>query len=154
MRLKNFISMVLLSIMVFSIAGCADKNIRGASKKVEVNIKSEISQYSPMMSSTPGIPLIVESKSNLEKDNIIYHWVTEQGVFLEWNKDTGKINTLGKDTKINEHKIYWTVDPEVEINKLPFEIYLKIEDVNSSKVIGETSIQIEKNKEGFFSVKK
>jgi hypothetical protein len=146
MSFKKFISAALLSVMLFSIAGCANKNI-------EVNIKPEINKYSPMMSSTPGIPLTAEFNSEEKPDNIKYHWVTEQGVFLDWNSDTGKISTLGKDAKLDEKKIYWTVDLEKEIDKLPFKVYLKVEDENSSKVIGETSIQIVQDKEGFFSVK-
>jgi hypothetical protein len=121
---------------------------------VEVTINPEINKYSPMISSVPGIPLTVKFKANTGESDIKFHWVTEQGTFLSWQQVSGKISNLGKDAKINEQKIYWTIDPNVKLVESSFKIYLKIEDNDTSKVIYETSIELEQDKEGFFSVKK
>jgi hypothetical protein len=123
---------------------------KATNKKIEVAINSEINKYSPLMSSTPGMPLVAETK----EEDIKYHWITEQGTFLNWERDSGKINILGKDIKSNEQRIYWSVDPNEEIKISAFRIYLKIESNNTSKIIYETSIEIEQSKDGFFSIKK
>lgn len=127
---------------------------RTTNKKIEVTINSEIKKYSPLMSSTPGIPLVTEVKSSTNEEDIKYHWITEQGTFLNWKRDSGKINILGKDVKSSEQRIYWSVDPNEEIKILPFRIYLKIESNDTSKIIYGTSIEIEQNKDGFFFIKK
>jgi|GEM_PF-3008869 len=122
------------------------------SLKVEVVINSEINKYSLSMSSVPGIPLNAEFKANIKEENIKFHWITEKGTFLNWHQDNGQINILGKNIITNEHKIYWSVEPNEKLKESNFKIYLKIEDKNSSKVICETSIQIVQNKEGVFSI--
>lgn len=83
-----------------------------------------------------------------------FHWISEEGTFLNWQQDTGKINVLGKDIKVDSQKIYWSVDPNSKINKTSFKIYLKVEDSNTSKEIYQTSIEVEQNKEGIFSIKR
>jgi hypothetical protein len=123
---------------------------KATNKKIEVTINSEINKYSPLMSSTPGMPLVAETK----EEDIKYHWIAEQGTFLSWDRDSGKINIFGKDIKSNEQRIYWSVDPNEEIKISPFRIYLKIENNDTSKIIYETSIEIEQSKDGFFSIKK
>lgn len=147
MRLKKYISAILISILICSLSGCGKK-------KIEVTINPEINEYSSWMSSTPGIPLTAKLKGKTSEDNIKFHWVTEQGTFLTWQQDTGKISVLGKDIKINEQKIYWSIDPNEKINEPSFKIYLKIEDNVTSEVIGETSIEVEQNKGVSFSIKK
>lgn len=145
-KMKKVILIVLSLIMIFLLSGCDEK-------KIEVSIESEINGYSPAMSIVPGMPLNAVFKEDIKNENIKYHWTTEQGTFLTW-KD-GIVNILGKDIVTNEQKVYWTVGPTGEIEESTFNIYLTIEDDNSAKVLGETSIQIEKNKEGLlFSIKK
>lgn len=159
MGFQKFILIILISILVYSLLGCGNKNIQVSNntitdKKIEVTINSEISEYSPLMSSTPGIPLTVKFKANETNADMKFHWITEQGTFLNWQEDNGKINVLGKDIKVNDQKIYWSTDPNSKINKSSFKIYLKIEDNNASKEIYETSIEVEQTKEGNFSIKK
>jgi hypothetical protein len=122
--------------------------------KIEVTINSEINKYSPLMSSTPGMPLVADFIPSIKEERIIYHWITEQGTFLDWKRDNGMINILGKDIKNSEQRIYWSVDPNEEIKISPFRIYLKIENSDTLKIIYKTSIEIEKNKDGFFYVRK
>jgi hypothetical protein len=127
---------------------------KATNEKIEVTINSEINKYSPLMSSTPGMPLVADFTPRAKEVDIKYHWITEQGTLLNWERDTGKINMLGKDIKGNEQRIYWSVDPNEEIIISPFRIYLKIENNDTSKIIYETSIEIEQGKDGFFSIRK
>lgn len=159
MRFKTYISIILISVFICSLSGCGDKNKQVANntdnnKKMEVTINSEINEYSPLMSSVPGIPLNVKFKENTTEESMKFHWITEQGTFLNWQQDSGKISVLGKDIKISDKKIYWSIDPKEKINESSFKIYLKVENNEASKVIYETSIEVQQNKEGFFSIKK
>lgn len=158
MKIIRYISIILISILIYLLLGCANNNIQVSNnpennKKMEVTINSEISEYSPLMSSTPGIPLTIKFKSEETKSNMKFHWITEQGTFLNWEKDKGKINVLGNDIIVNDQKVYWSIDPNSKINKSSFKIYLKIEDSNTSKEISQTSIEVKQNKEGIFSIK-
>jgi len=159
MRLKKYISIILSSILIFVLSGCGNKDMQVTknpenNKKIEVTIDSQINEYSPLMSSTPGIPLTAKFNGSISESNIIFHWVTEQGTFLNWQPSTGKVSVLDKDIKINDQKIYWSIDPNVKIKDSSFKIYLKIENKDNSKVIYETSIEVEQNKESFFTIKK
>lgn len=67
MTFKKCMSIILISIMFYSLSGYGSKNILVSNnsennKKMEITINPEISEYSPSMSSTPGIPLTVEVK--------------------------------------------------------------------------------------------
>lgn len=159
MRFKKYISIVLIFVFICLLNGCGSKNKQVSSntdknKKVEVTINSEINEYSPLMSSVPGIPLNVKFKENTSEENMKFHWITERGTFLNWQQDNGKVSVLGKDIKISDKKIYWSIDPKEKINESSFKIYLKVENNDASKVIYETSIEVLQNKEGTFSIKK
>lgn len=144
MKVKKSMPIILLSIILLLLTACSDD-------KVQLSIKPEINKYSPLMSSVPGIPLNAELKTKISGENIKFHWTAEQGTFLSW--DGGKVETLGKNVKTDRQKIYWSIDTNEKIKKSSFRIYLKVEDANSSKVISETSIQIEQDRKGFFLVK-
>lgn len=148
MRNKVLVMPVLLFLLALSFAGCA-------AQKIGLSIKSEIYEYSPMMSSTPGIPLIAEFTRDLKNKNYKYHWVAEQGTFLKWNgnEGMGSIAILGDDIKTNVHKVYWTVDYDEEIKVPSFKVHLTIEEIGTGKVMYEASIQIDQRKEGRFTIK-
>lgn len=146
MKITKSISIILTFVMFFTLSGCREK-------KVDVYISPGINKYSPLMSSVPGIPLNAIFNTNINKDDVKFHWVTEEGILLDWQQGKGKTKILGKDIKINEQTVYWSVDTNKKIKKSIFKIHLLIEDNNSSKMIYDSSIQIEQNKEGFFLVK-
>lgn len=159
MKFNKSVSIILILGVFFSLSGCGYKKIQVSpktdiNKKIEVSITPEIYEYSATMSSTPGIPLTAKLNTNTNEGNIQFHWVTEEGTFLDWKQDNGKVSTLGKDIKSNQQKVYWSVDPKEKLKKTSFQLYLKIEEINSSKVISETSVQIEQNAAGVFSIKK
>lgn len=145
--MNKIISLILcLLIIPVSILGCNEK-------KAEVIIKPEINQYSPLMSSVPGIPLNAEFKTEGKNKKVKYHWTCEEGIFLNWVQGSWKITELGKDIKNDGEKIYWSVNVNNKIEKSSFKIHLKVEESGSLKVLAETSIEIKQNKEGYFTVK-
>lgn len=145
--MKKIIALILCLLLIsLFLLGCQRK-------KAEVLIKPEINMYSPSMSSVPGIPLKGEFVTENGNSKVTYHWTCEEGIFLNWEQDSGKISSLGKDFKNSGEKIYWSVDTNNKIQKSSFKIYLKAEESDSSKVLAEASIEIQQNKEGFFTVK-
>lgn len=142
---KHKVLILCLFLISFFLLGCNEK-------KSEVFIKPELNIYTQTMSSVPGIPLIAEFKTKEKNMEIKYHWTAEEGIFLNWEQSSGKISVLGKDFKNNGERIYWSVDNN-KIKKSSFKIYLKAEESNSSKILAETSIEIEQSKEGFFTIK-
>lgn len=154
--MKRLLSIILVILLAAS--GCKSGNHTNKKDSIDnnakVSIESEIKTYSLMMSSVPGLPLEAKLETNKEYKNITFQWIAEQGQFLTWDRSSGKINILGKDIKANEKKLYWSIDSKENIKEQSFKIYLKVYDNDSSKLICENSIEIEQNKEGFFSVKK
>lgn len=145
--MNKIISLILcLLIIPVSILGCNER-------KAEVIIKPEINQYSPLMSSVPGIPLNAEFKTEGKNKKVKYHWTSEEGIFLNWEQGSWKISELGKDIKNDGEKIYWSANVNNKIEKSSFKIHLKVEESGSLKVLAQTSIEIKQNKEGYFTVK-
>ena len=134
---------------MLTFTGCVDQ-------KTGLTIKPEILKYSPMMSSTPGIPLIAKFAGDLKNINYQYHWAAEQGTFLKWSdegQDIGRIEILGNDIKTDEQKVYWTVDYNEEIKADSFKVRLTIEENETGKAIAEAVIQIDQQNQGYFTIK-
>ena len=68
MKIKKFISLLLIFTVFLSLSGCSDK-------KIKVSINSGIIEYSPTTSSVPGIPLNAIFKTNIKNENVKFHWV-------------------------------------------------------------------------------
>jgi hypothetical protein len=118
----------------------------------KVTIIPEIKEYSTLMSSYQGIPLSVDLDPSIENENIKFHWITEQGTFLNWDS-TGKAQLLENDVILGNEKILWVAGDSTDISEGLFKIYLKIEDGDTSEVIAKSSITIEHNRRDFFLVK-
>lgn len=148
MRNNRLVISILLYLIVISLVGCAEQ-------KTGLSINPEIYEYSPIISSNPGIPLIAVFTRDLKNKDYKYHWVAEQGTFLNWHKEgNGKIKVLGNDIKTNEHKVYWTVDLDKKIKAASFKVHLTIEEIDTGKVMYETSLQIDQQEQSYFTIEK
>lgn len=146
--LKAALTILALLAMILSLPGCSADDSSLA-------IKPELFEYSPYMSSTPGIPLVAVFTRELKNKNYVYHWIAEEGTFLKWHGSAsgmGRIEVLGRDVTTNEHKIYWTVDPDHEIKAESFEVYLTIEELDTGKVMFETSLGIQQKEPLYFVI--
>lgn len=135
-------------VFLISFTGCNAEN-NGLS------INPEIFEYTPAMSSVPGIALTATFQRDLKNKNYKFHWVAEQGTFLTWHDGgKGRFEVLGSDIKTNVHKVYWTVDLDQIIEETSFTIYLTVENIDTDEIMYETNIKILQQKEGYFSIKK
>jgi hypothetical protein len=153
---KSILFIMCITITIVLMGGCKEKKKEAASisgiTKYEAVIYPEVTKYSPAMSSIPGIPLAGVFKLNNNLENIKYHWIANEGVFLDWNEGSGKVTQLGKEVKNNGGMIYWSVDGSNKNKMLRFNVVLKVEDASTSKLLAETKIEIEEDKEGVYRI--
>ena len=144
MKQKSTIYVLVLCITALLVTGCQTKE--------NITIKAGIERYSPLMSSTPGMPLTPEGKNGKLPENAVHHWTTEQGRFMTWNST---VTELGKEVCNDGGKIYWSVDFEEKSEASSFYIRLKVVDGKSGKTLSEAKLRIEKDKENesFYLVK-
>ena len=140
---KQFVWMALL-LSLFILAGCAKE-------EAVLRISPEIEQYSPTMSSVPGIGLIAVYSRDLKNSDYKYHWETEEGVFLKWSESgSGRITELGPSVYTNEHKVYWTIRPEEGIEKDEIRVHVSVVNIKSDEVLDEASLTIRKAQDGIY----
>jgi hypothetical protein len=152
MKLSSVIQVIvtalIMSFLIFPHTGCSKE-------KSGLSIKPEIYEYSPYMSSTPGIPLVAVFTRDLTNKNYVYHWIAKEGKFLKWQNSAsgmGRIEVLDDDIKTNENKVYWTVDPDHEINAETFDVDLSIEELSTGKVMYEARIEIKQTELLYFVI--
>lgn len=119
-------------------------------ESTDIGITSEIGGYNPLMSSTPGIPLM--TTMGKAPEGVKYHWSAEYGIFLSWEND--KIEILGSSIENQGEKIFWAVDPETKIDVPEFKVYLSLESEDGTIVYSQASIKIRGGQDGFFIVNK
>lgn len=114
----------------------------------KVSINTDKNSYSPAMSSIRGITLSPSLKPENKTSNIIYHWSTTSGGFL----NTGD-NTTTKEVENKGEGVLWTaITAGGEKAEKSITITLKVEDKSSGKVLGENRVVLEE-KEGSYWVK-
>ena len=108
-----------------------------------VAIKTNINSYVPTMSSMVGIGLIPVYKTEMESENIKYHWTTNYGYFVAWNAPEFEVKILGSDVINAGEKIYWSYDPnEIGVDKPSVLISLRIENRRTQQVVTEENIEV------------
>ncbi len=103
-----------------------------------------LANYNPLMSSVPGLPFKIELNNVKNSiDEILI--TTDNGEILTWNQETGKVQSKGKKTSLNDTNIlYWT--PNFEKKENDTTLYEQNIWKNSEiKTIGKISISAQKN---------
>lgn len=91
------------------------------SKEIEEKILNPevellLANYSPLMSSVPGLPFKIElNNANNLTDEILI--TTDTGEILTWNQENGEVQTKGKMTYLNDtNTLYWAPNFERKEN--------------------------------------
>lgn len=147
MKKDLYNSIVFLILVLFVLIGCTKK-----APDIIVSISSSIEEYTPVMSSVPGLPLTVNISGEDEQSNIVYFWKAEEGTFLSW-KD-GIVNTLGNECTIEDSTIYWIPYFKTKVNKDTLKIIVEVKNNESEVIIGKKTIEIDCSKEFWFSILK
>lgn len=102
----------------------------------DVAISASLHFYSPMMSSTVGIPL-TPRYSGSPSGSLQYHWTTDYGTFVRWDPPDYTVIDLGRDTITTNGTVYWQYIPELH-GKEPdvVRIRLSVEDAGTGRAYG------------------
>lgn len=115
-------------------------------KILNPEIELLLANYSPLMSSVPGLPFKVElnNANNLIDELLI---TTDTGEILTWNQETGEVKTKEKMTSIYDtNTLYWT--PNFERKENDTTLYEQDIWKNSDiKTIGKINILAKKKNE-------
>ena len=76
-----------------------------------MTITAEPPEYSPLMSSTPGIRLSVLNTSGILPPGAVFRWETSYGYFLSWAPPEFQVVSLGPVHQGGPEDIYWSYDP-------------------------------------------
>jgi len=101
--------------------------------------------YSPFMSSARGITMMPSFKTQNKYKNLIYHWITGEGEFID----------KGKEVKNQGEAVLWSsiTDNKAADLKNPFDIRLEIIDGSNQKILASTKLTL-KFDNGLYKVQK
>ncbi|GBF33625.1 hypothetical protein DCCM_2731 [Desulfocucumis palustris] len=112
----------------------------------EIKIKTDITKYTPLMSSAIGIGMTPQFETNQKNIKVQYHWTTTNGRFLlfgdKWDKE---IVNSGE-------KVIWSPLGEVSTEPDSIIVTLKVEDIKTGKMLAQKELTIERE-EIFYIVK-
>lgn len=136
---KSLYTSIVLILVVIVLISCSKKP-----SDIIVSISSSIDEYTPVMSSVPGLPLTVNISGEYEQNNIVYIWKAEEGDFLTWKSSDGKVNILGNECTVEESTIYWIPNYEKteNIDKDILKITVEVKNNESEVIIGQKTIEI------------
>ncbi len=107
--------------------------------KSEAKIEFQISQYSPIMSSTVGIPLQYSGKISPEMK---CYWHANYGHFLSWKEPDYKVKFLGSDVVNSGEKLYWSYRLEDTEKPAKIEILVMVIDLSKREIVATAHINI------------
>ena len=121
---KKHLPLIIVCIAAICAAGCTTpaptvpNNTTVSS--VSVTIHPDITHYTILMSSAPGIGLSAQVNGTLPADSLKYIWKTDYGQLLSWNAPDYTVGELGNiSTSRNLTKVYWTYNNENKAGSRP-----------------------------------
>lgn len=143
MRISLTVSVLALAALVILTGGCttpapARNDTPLAGSPVSLSITSDITRFTPAMSSTVGIGLTPRVSGTLPSDAMMYTWKTDYGHFLGWSAPEYTVGELGTTvTTMNVTKVYWTYLGENESGgRPPVHITLDLVDRATGATLG------------------
>lgn len=89
-------------------------------RAVSVTIHPDITRYTLIMSSAPGIGLSAQVTGTLPPDTMDYAWKTDYGQLLSWSAPDYTVWEIGNtSTSGNLTKVYWTYYHENKTGSRP-----------------------------------
>ncbi|MFI5361274.1 MAG: hypothetical protein ACHQ49_04835 [Elusimicrobiota bacterium] len=109
----------------------------------ELAVRASPQQYSPAMSSSPGIgltPVFTPPAGTTAR----YRWTTNFGGFVSWNPPDYKVVPRGSDPTGSEGTLYWTYDPRLALLGKPVvSIVVEAIDPESGRVLARSKIKLD-----------
>jgi hypothetical protein len=114
-----------------------------ATRPSALNVRPEPLQYSPAMSSTPGIGLrtVFVPPAGTAVD---YHWSADYGYFVSWNAPSFKVVPRGADLVATEGTLYWSYDAKRAFERKPVvTIAVEARDAESGRVLARKKLKLD-----------
>jgi|SRR6185312_9478578 len=108
-----------------------------------MGLRAEPNQYSPAMSSTPGIgftTLYVPPAGT----TVNYHWLADFGYFVTWNAPNYVVLPRGADFTATEGRVYWTYDPRYSSDrKSVVTVVVQAEDAETGRIVARRTVKLD-----------
>jgi hypothetical protein len=108
-----------------------------------MGLSAEPHQYSPALSSTPGIgfrTLFVPPAGT----TVNYHWTTDFGYFVTWNAPAYAVVPRGADFTATEGRVFWTYDPRFTPDRKPVvTVVVEAEDAETGRIVARRSVKLD-----------
>ena len=108
-----------------------------------MGLRAEPHQYSPALSSTPGIgftTLFIPPPGVA----VNYHWTTDFGYFVTWNPPNYVVLPRGADFNATEGRVYWTYDPRFIPDRKPtVTVVVSAEDAETGRVVARRTVTLD-----------
>jgi hypothetical protein len=110
----------------------------------QVKIQADMDTYTPLTSSTVGIGLTPIYTLGRSPETVKFHWHTNYGHFVSWGSPDFKVNELESEVINSGEEIYWSYGAnEMDVEKPPVQISLRIEDAQSGQLLAESILEID-----------
>jgi hypothetical protein len=104
-------------------------------------IKASPRQYSPVMSSTPGVGLEPVA-TGFSADNASFAWKATYGHFLSWNPPDFKVDELGDSASNHGEKLYWSFIDRPSSTTTPVTITVTATESGSGRLLGSSTVTL------------
>jgi hypothetical protein len=131
----------LLAAAAIALSACSTVTLPGGAGSMGLRVEPH--QYSPAMSSTPGIGFttvfIPPSGTTVN-----YHWTANFGYFVTWNAPNYAVVPRGADFTATEGRVYWTYDPRFIPDRKPtVTITVSAEDAESGRIVARRAVKLD-----------
>lgn len=108
-----------------------------------MGLRAEPHQYSPAMSSTPGIGFTTLFTPPAGT-TVNYHWIADFGYFVTWNPPNYVVLPRGADFTATEGRVYWTYDPRYAPDRKPaVTVVVQAEDAETGRIVARRTVKLD-----------
>ncbi|PKM95962.1 MAG: hypothetical protein CVU84_03950 [Firmicutes bacterium HGW-Firmicutes-1] len=136
--------LIILAILIcIFISGCKKDVMSVEPLDFHVAIDMGIEQYTPSMSSVPGLPLLVNVNLYNKELELELHFKCEQGNFLLWNADSN-IEQLNSEyiCDFNDLNLYWSPSESTDHSSDQNMLTVSIIEKNTGDIFGKGNIRL------------
>lgn len=107
-----------------------------------IQIEAYPARYSPIMSSTPGVGLVVNAPG-IDRAATDFVWTASLGRFLTWNPPDYIMNEKGSTLTNHGEKVYWSFTDKPASTESPVIITMTARETATKKEIGRSTLTLD-----------
>lgn len=135
-------TLVVVCIAALCVAGCTTQSPAAEpATNMSIRITAAPQNYTPLMSSTPGISLSVNATGS-EVSQATFTWNASYGEFLSWAAPDYTIHQLGTTVTNHGETLYWSFVNKTTTPAEPVIITVAARDPVSGDVLGTSQVTL------------